>query len=280
MDTAKVIARFLAERRVLGLADKTMEQYEWALKLLITHCRELPRTGEELLPVVSHPVHGLESRKDIRKCLNTFFRWCGRRYQWPNPVKELEPLPKRKRLPWVFTELEVERLLAASTNQRDRALLLLVLDTGLRIGEIARLTWCDVGPDYLQVRDGKTGDRLVPISPEVKRLMLGLGDGVHIWMGKKGPLSRSGVMQAYRRMFRRSGLTGPKRGPHALRHTFGTTYIANGGNLFSLQCILGHSNVTTTQIYVNLAQSQVKADHARYSPVRTLGLLGKIAGEG
>jgi hypothetical protein len=119
MDTAKVAAEFLAERRVLDMADKTMEQYEWALKHLIACCEELP--------LVSQKAHGLESRKDVRKCLTTFFRWCGRRYQWPNPVKELDPLPKKRRLPRVFTDLEVAQLLATPTNQRDRALLLLAL---------------------------------------------------------------------------------------------------------------------------------------------------------
>ena len=182
----------------------------------------------------------------------------------------------RRRLPRVLSQLEVEQLLGACESRRDLALVMLMLDTGIRLGEIAALTWGDIGPDYIRVHDGKSDDRVVSVGPGVKQLLLGLGDGRRIWVGRKGPLTRSGVQQVYRRLFLRSGLEGRRLGPHLLRHTFGTQYIVGGGNLFSLKEILGHSSISTTQIYVTLARAQVSADHARHSPVVTWGLLEKF----
>jgi len=272
MRTSEAVNRYLGECAARGLARSTVAQYSWALRRLNAQCARLPKRGRDLLPVMADLALSLESRRDLLKCLRAFFGWCGRRYRWPDPVGELDPLPKRKRLPRVLTELEVDQVLGAALNRRDRALVLLVLDTGIRVGELAGLRWGDVGPDYLVVR-GKTGDRRVPLSAEVKREILGLGEGAHVWTGRRGPLTRSGVMLAYRRLFARAGLSGTKLGPHLLRHTFATWYIRGGGGLAQLQGILGHASVATTMIYVTLAGRDLAADHARYSPVRTLGLI-------
>jgi integrase len=210
------------------------------------------------------------------KCWKAFFRWLEKRRGVKNPMKDFPPLARRRNLPRVLTELEVGEVLDGARTQRDRALILLPLDCGLRVGEVAGLRWRDFGPDYVVVR-GKVGERIVPVSPGVKRILLGLGDGEHVWLGRKGPMTRSGVMLAYRRIFARSGIGGAKLGPHTLRHTFGTWYIAGGGNLFALKEIMGHSSVKTTEIYVTLARHQVGQDHALFSPVVVLGLMEKLA---
>ena len=188
---------------------------------------------------------------------------------------DLEPLPKRKKLPRVFTEQEVGLVLDGAKNRRDRAMVLLILDCGIRVGELANLRWPQVGEDYLVVT-GKVGDRIVPLSPSVKRQLLGLGDGLNLWTGPRGALGLWGVKTAFRRVFARSNVGGSKQGPHSLRHTFGTWYMAKGGNVFALQEIMGHSSVITTQIYVTLARRQVSDDHARFSPVTTLGLIKRL----
>ncbi len=91
------------------------------------------------------------------------------------------------------------------------------------------------------------------------------------WLGPAGArLTRSGVQQAFRRVLKRAGLTGPKLGPHCLRHTFGTEYVRSGGNPRMLQDILGHKNLETTMVYVQLAGEAVAQDHALHSPFKLL----------
>ena len=272
MLTNDLVAQYLGECHLRGLARSTTEQYRWALTRLITHCPTPPRDGFDLLPVLGDNNLSPESRRDLLKCLRTFFGWCGRRHQLPNPCIGLEPIIRRRLLPRVLSRREVERLMAAALIERDRALLLVILDCGLRVGEVAGLMRDHIRDGWLVV-DGKVGTRQVPVSDELCATLAVLGDREHIWTGKKGPLTRNGVVQAYQRMFGRAGITGPKAGPHCLRHTFATWYLRAGGGVRQLQDILGHSKIETTMIYVHLAGRDVQADHSRYSPARTMGWL-------
>ena len=279
--TADLVDQFLWECGVRGLAKSTIGQHRWALARLTAHCSELPCDGVALLPVIGDPSLELESRRDVVKCLRTFFGWCGRRHKLPNPCSELDPLPRLRKLPRVLTGDEVGRLMGAASvrrsrsqwqRERDRALLVVALDSGLRVGEVAGLRRSDIGDGWLVVA-GKVGVRQVPVSRELSRQMKDLGEGEHIWMGSRGPLTRTGVVQAYKRLFSRAEVRGRRAGAHALRHTFATMYLRHGGGVRQLQTILGHQRIETTMIYVHLAGRDVQADHARHSPARTLGLM-------
>ena len=272
MLTTDLVAQYLGECHLRGLAHSTIEQYRWALTRLINHCPTPPSEGFDLLPLLGDNNLAPESRRDLLKCLRTFFSWCGRRYQLPNPCIGLEPIIRRRLLPRVLSRREVERLMAAALTERDRALLLVILDCGLRVGEVAGLMRNHIRDGWLVV-DGKVGTRRVPVSDDLGDRLAGMGSDDHIWTGQRGPLSRTGVVQAYKRMFGRAGITGPKAGPHTLRHTFATMYLRAGGGVRQLQDILGHSKIETTMIYVHLAGRDVQADHSRYSPARTMGWL-------
>ena len=219
----------------------------------------------------------LESRKDLIRCWRTFFKWYVRQ-DWPagrhptNPIDDLGTLPSKRRVPRVLTGEEVHQLLTAADTERDRLMVLLVMDCGMRLGELASRRWTDVRDDHLVV-NGKVGDRVVPISQSIRGLLEGQGDGFHLWMGSRGPLTRSGIKLVFQRLFHRAGIGSRKAGPHCLRHTFATSYISEGDNLWALREIMGHARLATTQIYVTLARTQVHADHALYCPVATMGLI-------
>lgn len=80
-------------------------------------------------------------------------------------------------------------------------------------------------------------------------------------------LTRSGVQQMLRRCGRDAGITGVRCSPHTLRHTFAKTYLINGGDIFSLQRILGHSSLASVRAYLNLFATDLKKQHLRFSPV-------------
>ncbi|MCH8989844.1 MAG: site-specific integrase [Chloroflexi bacterium] len=249
-----------------------MEAYRWALRHLESHWEDLPENYRQLLPVVGNPRLALESRRDLRRLLCRFYWWIAGEYKVPNATLELEPLPRKKLLPRVLTPAEVTTLWASCTTDREHGMVAVILDCGARLGEVAGMVKGDLGPGYVRV-SGKTGERQVPLSPSVQELLQRLGDGQYIWTHGKGALTRNGLQRAYQTLFKRSGLTGRKLGPHLLRHTFGTFYCRAGGNVRILQEIMGHQDLETTMIYVNLAGRDVAVDHARFSPITTLELV-------
>jgi integrase/recombinase XerD len=155
--------------------------------------------------------------------------------------------------------------MAAALCRRDRVMLALLVDTGVRLGELLSMRWEWIGEETFWV-DGKTGRREVPMSGWVRWALL----GVELpWRSARGgPLTAKGVYLAVRRCLGRAGVR--RGGPHLFRHTFARLYIRGGGDQFSLQRILGHSDVRTTAIYVELEMRDVVAQHRRYSPLVAL----------
>ena len=145
-------------------------------------------------------------------------------------------------------------------------MVLLILDTGIRLTEVASVTKDNLGVDTLRVT-GKRRQREVPISQELRILLNELGDDAHPWTSARSnmPLTRAGVQWAYRRIFGRVGIPG---GAHRLRHTFATQYLQNNGSIVHLQRILGHADIKTTQIYLHLVTNDLVEEHHRVSPTQ------------
>jgi len=263
-NTSQAIEDYLDDCRARDLAPKTITSYSWGLRYLSAKCETLPETRRELRPVLNTPHLARESRRSLYRFLRLFFCWAEEEYGYPNPTQRSSPIKGRRVLPRVLTPLEIEDLWSVCVSRRNRALIGVFLDTGLRVGEMAGLRWRHVGPNYLNIF-GKVGDGRVPVNPQVKQLMVGLGDGDCVWVGRCGPLTDVGITAIVRRLFDRAGITDRKNGPHTLRHTFATRYIINGGNVVALQQILGHTNLATTMRYVHLAGRDVQEDHAIHS---------------
>jgi len=161
-------------------------------------------------------------------------------------------------------------LLSSSASLRDRTLLTLLIDTGMRTGEAAGLRKQDIKSSTVKV-SGKTGEREIPISEETRRLLLNLIEqdgGEHVFNGHKGPLGRHGVYRIISAHMRKAGIDGPKLGGHRLRHAFGKGYLVNGGDLRSLQQIMGHTNISTTEKYVALTLNDTIKKHQQFTPLR------------
>jgi integrase/recombinase XerD len=170
----------------------------------------------------------------------------------------------RRRPPLTLDGPTLRRVMVAALTRRDKALLALLADTGIRAGEAWGLRWSDVSVEASTIRvDGKTGAREVPMSEVVRWLLL----GVELpWRSEGGgELTLDGLAQAVRRCLRRAGVR--HGGPHLLRHTFGRLYVLAGGDVFSLQRIMGHSSLMTTRIYVEMGAADLVAQHRKYSPV-------------
>jgi site-specific recombinase XerD len=161
-----------------------------------------------------------------------------------------------------------------------------MLDTGARLHEAAGVTRADIAEtvslngdavytvrlrgatDAHGRRHSKTGERVVPLSTVAARLLIGIGDGAALWTSTREPhgtLTQHGLQVLVKRATRRT--LGRTVGPHALRHTFATMYLRNGGDLESLRRIMGHTSLATTAVYLHLVTDDLSAKHAQFSPV-------------
>jgi integrase/recombinase XerD len=114
---------------------------------------------------------------------------------------------------------------------------------------------------------------LVPISEETRRLLLTLisadGKSEYVFLNERGnPLTRYGVYWIVRGYMRKAGIQPPKLGSHRLRHSFGRGYLINGGDVRSLQLILGHADIRTTQKYASLNITDLVAKHHTFTTLR------------
>lgn len=201
-----------------------------------------------------------------------------------DPSERLESPRVGRPLPTVLTHEEVERLLAAPDpdhpmHWRDRAVLELLYATGMRVSELAELgqTAVDLDEGVALVFGKGSKERLVPIGKPARtalgrylrdvrpKLDVGKGKG-RVFLNARGtPLTRQAVWTLVRNSCRRVGIE-KDVSPHTLRHTFATHLLQGGADLAAVQELLGHADISTTQIYTHLDREHLREVHRRYHP--------------
>jgi integrase/recombinase XerD len=201
-----------------------------------------------------------------------------------DPSERLETPRRWRTLPEVLTVAEIEQLLAAPTLDdplvfRDRALLELAYGAGLRVGEWITLGVRDVLLDEALVRVFGKGskERLVPIGRTAigavavylrelrPRLEKGLGKGVLLLNARGEPMTRMGAWKILRKHVERAGIA-KRVSPHTLRHSFATHLLEGGADLRAVQEMLGHADISTTQIYTHVDREYLRSVHKQYHP--------------
>lgn len=210
-------------------------------------------------------------------CLRSFYRHLRREGLIEHdPTTDLRGPPKTKRLPKVLSREQVRKLLAQPTGSeplalRDRALLELMYACGLRVSEAIGLTLSDVDLEegMLRARGKGSKERIVPVGRRaVGALELYLARGRPLLVGiqvqskllvnhRGGALTRQGLYKIIQGHARTAGLA-EQMTPHTLRHTFATHLLAGGCDLRSLQEMLGHADLATTQVYMHLSAERLK----------------------
>ena len=211
--------------------------------------------------------------------LKRFYRYCLReRHIKADPTLKLDPPKRAPRFPKSLSEADVEALLAAPHTAtplglRDRAMLETLYATGLRVSELVALKTFEVNLDANVLRAMGKGskERLVPLGEEAAHWI-----STYMKQRKSSSqtlfiTSRGGGMtrQAFWHLIRRYGtraIPGKKLSPHVLRHAFATHLINHGADLRVVQLLLGHADISTTQIYTHVARERLKALHAKHHP--------------
>ncbi len=188
-----------------------------------------------------------------------------------------------KKMPEILTTDEVNRLLDqpkgnAPKDLRDRAMLELLYATGIRVSELIALKMSDVNfqVGYIVCRDAHK-ERIVPFGTPAKRaltdyvknargLMLADQNSDVLFTNCSGkPMSRQGFWKLVKYYARKAGITADIT-PHTLRHSFAAHLVENGADLRSVQEMLGHSDISTTQIYANMTQNKLREVYAKNFP--------------
>jgi len=289
------VERFSIYCKSKGLADRTLETYSYALQCLRAHLSlngesSMIPTAQELRGFIKAMLDAGLARGTIRirmRAIRCFFNFLEREaIVERSPMRSVEIPKVPNRFPVIMTKEQTRKLLSASrkktwTGIRNFAILTTFLDTGLRLSELINLNLEDVDLQRatIRIRSGK-GDK-------ERHVYMGraLIRAVRRWVDVRGfheegspfYLTRDGnrldlrnVERIIERLVRGARLGDVHVTPHILRHTFATHYIKNGGDPFSLQRILGHSDIKTTMIYVNLAGIGLQEAHAKASPLDRL----------
>lgn len=286
--TQRFLDALLLER---GLSDRTVSAYGSDLRRLATHLsrRKVQPTAVTQRDVSEHLRRlrrgGLAPRSIARALVSirSFFDHLvvsGDRRD--NPCANLSAPRLWRRLPTVLSESEVESILdapdtATPLGLRDKAMLELLYATGMRVSELVGLELAQLRVDqgFIVIRGKGDKERVVPF-----------GDTAEIWMNRYlrrarpelhsgrhekifvnlrgGPLSRQGFWKRLRGYGRACGIA--KVSPHVMRHSFATHLLEHGADLRSVQMMLGHADVSTTQIYTHIHAARLQRLYDRYHP--------------
>ena len=280
-----------AERR---LSENTVRSYGRDLALF----RDFLRSGGDTCPTAADrdqvrqflqwlARRGLapRSRARVLSALRSFYRFLrleGRVLE--DPTEWVESPKGWKRLPRVLSSLDVEALLrqpdrSSARGLRDALILELLYDCGLRVTELAGLRVGDVDLEGWLLRvQGKGGkERYVPFGEEAAEVLKGYLAGPRQSLLKEaespfllpgargGRLTRQGIWKIVKRHLGGAGVV-RQVSPHTLRHSFATHLLANGADLRAVQVMLGHADISTTQIYTHLSQERLKKVHRKFHP--------------
>ncbi len=283
---------FLAFDR--GLADRTVEAYRRDLSRFIEYLRGagLGRPEDVGHDDVREYVYALHAQglaaTSIRRAQSSLRSYFG--FLLVEGVRETDPTERMdtpqvaRTLPDVLSVEQVERLVEAPDVTRplywrDRGILEVLYGAGLRVSELTALTLGDVDPSegLLRVVGKGSKERIVPVGGSALRALdrylrqvrPGLEKGAsggHIFLNARGgPLSRVSVWNLVKDSARRAGI-GQRISPHTLRHSFATHLLQGGADLVVVQELLGHADISTTQIYTHVDREYLREVHRSFHP--------------
>lgn len=276
-----------------GLSGNTLSAYSRDLQEVRRHLKQtgISRwedvTREHILSYFEAIGTGLSYRSKGRRLAATrsFFKYLEREGKIPrNPASRIRFPKFRLTLPKFLSPNEVEALLEKPDpthplGQRDRAMFELLYATGLRVSELTDLQIGQIHLDagYIVVRGKGDKERLVPMGEiahdalktylEESRLILARKRFSHeVFLNSRGgKLSRQGVWKIIKQSAIQAGIQ-KNLTPHMVRHSFATHLLENGADLRSLQAMLGHADISTTQIYTHVARTRLKEIHRKCHP--------------
>lgn len=277
-----------------GLAKATLASYRSDLGQLagwlLQHDHEplLDLRETTLTDFIAHLARQTRASSQARylSTLRRFYRWQLSRGRIVNdPTLKLANPLRPARLPKVMSEKQVDALLGAPNldmplGLRDRAMLETLYATGLRVSELVNLKLHEVSlaDGVLRALGKGSKERLVPLGEQAidwigrylkearADILGGQQDDALFITARGGPMTRQAFWQLIKRYALIAGIAPEKLSPHVLRHAFATHLLNHGADLRVVQLLLGHADISTTQIYTHVARERLKSLHATHHP--------------
>ena len=276
-----------------GMSQNSVEAYEQDLDKLFSYCHEqgvnpLEATFDDLQAFVYEQFNKTSNSRTQARILSgvrSFYRFLLYKNERDDDPSELLESPRKElHLPQVLSLEEVNRLaeavdLSTAEGHRNRAIIEMLYGSGLRVSELVGLLLSDIYREegYMIVRGKGSKQRLVPISPVAdKWFMYWLEDRSHLKIKPGaadiaflnrygGQLTRAMVFTIIKRLAEKAGIH-KVISPHTLRHSFATHLLQNGADLRIIQQLLGHEQITTTEIYTHLDIQDLRQVIMQYHP--------------
>jgi len=303
---SQAVEGYVLERRV-ELKATTLENYGYALQKFQAHFASDPPINNITAQQVNAFLFGFAKRSkplsmksllNIHTVLSSLWTWATREGYAAHHVVRAVPAPNpEKRAIVPYTKEDVKGMLEACgstrsyirpgkrecansrpTAMRDQAVVRMLLDTGIRASELCdlRLEHLDAKNQRVKVFGKGSKERIIRVGRRTTRAIwryltarpdARLSDPLFVATGEVSqPMTRSSLYHLVRRLGDRAKVV-PAAYPHRFRHTFAVSFLRNGGDVFSLQSLLGHSSLEMVHRYVALAQTDTENAHRRASPV-------------
>ena len=271
-----------------GLSKNTIKSYESDLKEFFAWCHKIHKKLPSKLTSSSINIYlGYLFNKNIKSSsvnrklstLKAFYIFLYKqKLILKIPTEDIETPKIQKKLPSTLSENEVEKLLKAPKDKniielRDKAMLEMLYATGMRISELVNLKEVNVDKNrqVVKVLGKGSKERLIPFGDEAldslqKYLHKRNSRNIYIFLNNRdNKLSRVGFWQRVKIYLKRVHLKSDIT-PHTLRHAFATHLLNRGADLRSVQLLLGHSDLSTTQIYTHIAKQRLSEMHKKHHP--------------
>ena len=305
METLALIDRHLSELRIEGgVSRNTLEGYRYDLGkfasfLKVQRIRDPTRaTRRTMSAFVGELSRHKLSPASIARCVSAlrgFYRFlCKERFVRENPVMDVTTPRPWLKLPKTLSADEIDRLLRVAAGKkpehlRDAAMLELLYATGLRVSELVGLEQARLNLDvgYVLVSGKGNKQRVVPMGDPARRkleryleearlpLLMGRTSPSVFVTRRGGKFTRQGFWKLLRARARQAGITKPIS-PHMLRHSFATHLLDHGADLRSVQAMLGHADISTTQIYTHVERARLKQVHRDLFPRKARRAAGRL----
>jgi len=221
----------------------------------------------------------------ILTCLHSFYQYLlANQLIKKDPTEQLSQPKLEKKLPVFLNIQEVEKLLEAPSSsslfgQRDRAMLELLYSCGLRVSELINLSYHNINlkEEFIRIHGKGNKERVLPMGEiaidylmkyetNARPMLLKNGQSDSYFLSNRGSaMSRQNFFYIIKAYANQVGIDKPLS-PHSLRHAFATHLVQKGADLRSVQLMLGHSDISSTQLYTHIQNAQLKAQHAKHHP--------------
>lgn len=282
---------YLLEQKIRGNSDKTVIYYQSSIGRFLAHAGSGLEISELTLPVLKSYAlmlrnSGLSSvtMQSYIRALRAFLTWCYNEEYLTVNLSEKFRLPKAQRkVIDILTDAEAQRLMASFNLRylvqlRNYCICALMLDSGLRMNEVVtlELPLLHLSDGYAIVNGKGNKQRVVPLGLHTRKALLrylnrrpacAQTDRLFL-MSDLRPITENTVKQLFRKLKKRVGI--PRIRAHLLRHTFATRYLENGGDIYALQQILGHTTLEMVKKYVHTTHRKTVSKFTDFSPLDRL----------